>query len=384
VTDTRVRALFVVPGAGRGGAERQLVDLVNGLDDRRFARTFVVLGEALEDTRRLELPADDVITLPRRGRYDLSPLWRLAKLIDDRRIDVVHCTLQFAYLFGYAASRLSKRRPAVVAVLHTTVNVSARQEWQDRLLYRWLLARAASVVFVCRAQRDHWFARSPALERNGVVIYNGVDPDHFTPEASRTQGAELRRQLGIGDGDLVLCCIAGFRPEKGHGDLVTALARLPGRCHLLLAGDGPTRAAVAAQAADAGVAERVHFLGNVDDVRPVLAAADLSVLASTAVETFSMAMLESMAMGVPVIASRIGGLAEAVEPGVTGALFAPGDVDGLVAGVETCAAPDRLPRLGRIARARVLDQFTEAAMVAEYDSLLARAAAGDAPAPGRG
>jgi glycosyltransferase involved in cell wall biosynthesis len=126
-----------------------------------------------------------------------------------------------------------------------------------------------------------------------------------------------------------------------------------------------------------GVARRVAFLGSVADVRPVLAAADASVLASTSVETFSMAMLESMAMERPVIGSDIGGMSEAVVPGETGLLVRPGDVDGLREAVAALVADrEARQRVGRAARAAVLERFGAETMVRRTRALLEAVVAG--------
>ena len=122
-----------------------------------------------------------------------------------------------------------------------------------------------------------------------------------------------------------------------------------------------------------GMSDRVHFLGNLSDVRPVLAVSEFSVISSIAVETFSFAMLESMSMGTPVLSSRIGGAEEAVESGSTGILVAPGSVGELtVAMKELLDDPVRTREFGRKGRKIVEDKFNYDNMVNETSTLLSQ------------
>lgn len=140
----------------------------------------------------------------------------------------------------------------------------------------------------------------------------------------------------------------------------------------LLVGEGDQRAAIERCCiADLGVRDRVRLLGAIDDVRPLLKAADAFVLTSTAVETFSNAALEAMAVGLPVILSRIGGAAEMVEVGRNGFLYAPGDVAELARYIAALAGDEGLTRrMGREAMIHVQARFGFARMADEYRRLM--------------
>jgi len=141
--------------------------------------------------------------------------------------------------------------------------------------------------------------------------------------------------------------------------------------HLLLAGQGPMKDDVEATAGELGLVDRVHFLGNLSDVRPVLAASDFSIISSVAVETFSFAMLESMSMSTPVISSRIGGADEAVLPGRTGILVASGQVDELAGAMAELAADrEATKKLGGNARQLVEEKFDRRDMIAHTAELV--------------
>jgi len=367
----RIRVLFLVPTLRRAGAETQLVDLANRLDPARFDKTLVAFERNIDQLDRVDRAQIAFYNYVRAHKYDFSMVKRIAELIDRSDIDVIHCTIQISLLVGWLATRLAKRRPKLVVAIHTTVNVNRKFELFDQLLYRWLIGSCERVIFVCWAQAEYWGARYPSVREKSVVIYNGVDLSYFDPDMFRARGVELRRTLSIPEQSPVLACVAGFRPEKGHRFLIEAVAALQERPYLVLAGDGPLRLEVERLARQHGIADRVRFLGEVRDVRPLLAAANISVLASTAVETFSIAMLESMAMEVPMVATDIGGLGEALVSGETGELVPPGDAGELARVLKQILAdPGRLKEMGRKCREQVRERFSTDAMARVTENVL--------------
>jgi glycosyltransferase involved in cell wall biosynthesis len=366
----------VVPSLRRAGAETQVIDLVNGLARADGRDHVLCYTPPLDQQNRLNADAVSLTYSPRKGRFDvLSIARRIAAIIDAEAIDIVHCTLQHALMMGFVGRLMARRKPALVAALHTTLNVRAMDDWADRLLYRPMLQRSARVVFVCQAQADYWWARYPELARKSRVIFNGVDTGRFVPAQWREAGEALRESHGIPPKDVLLGCIAGLRPEKGHLLLLRALARVTaagrGAPTLLLAGRGPMQSAIEAEIERLQLGGRVRLLGEIADVRPVLAACNGTVLPSTAVETFSMAMLESMAMGVPVLASDIGGLGEAIDSGVNGRLLPIGDEAAWAAVLAECqGSPDALQSMGEAARRDVSERFSVARMVSDTGQLL--------------
>lgn len=380
------RCLIVVPALIRAGAETQAIDLANGLAERGHAIHLCSFEPQLDQRDRVSDRVRFHHVL-RRSKYDWTLVERLAALIDRERIDVVLGVLQFATLAGWLASRRSQRKPAVVAAVHTTINRGMKEELHDRLLYRRMLRSLPAVVFVCEHQRNHWIRKYPELAPLSRVVHNGVPPERFCRGDFAQAGSELRRRLGIPDDDFVFASIAAFRPEKGHRLLLDAFAEVRDNAWLVLAGEGDLRAGMEAHARDAGVGDRVRFLGSIPDPRPLIAASNATVLASTAVETFSMAMLESMAMGVPMIAPRIGGLPEAIVPEETGLLFPVGDAAALAARMRHLAGePSKAAAMGRRARQKIADRFTFARMVTGTERVLAEAlpTAGQAPTAAAG
>lgn len=364
--------LFIVPSLKRAGAEMQIVKLINGLVGPEYNLHLLVFEKDLNLAQELR-EGIQLHHVVRQGKFCRKLIGRIAALIDSEKIELVHCTLQISLLYGWLGIRKARRQPKLVCAIHTTINVSRKFEWADRLLYRYLLRACDSIVFVCSNQRDYWQKRFPELHVHSTVIYNGVDEKFFDPKGEE-RSHKLTESLSLTETDRVILCVAGFRPEKSHDILIRVFHRLVGNhrdLYLLLAGDGPLRKSIEAQVVQSGLSDRVKFLGVTDEIRGLLALASVSVLASTAVETFSMAMLESMAMETPVVATDIGGASEAIIPGITGHLVPPGDEDALEGALATCLADSQaLLSMGVNARQKVRDEFTQAAMIKNTQLLI--------------
>ena len=160
------------------------------------------------------------------------------------------------------------------------------------------------------------------------VIYNGVNADYF--DRTRTSD-DLRERLGLAD-SFVIGCVGRLDREKNQSALLEVAARLNSetqRCDVLLIGAGPALDQLRQQAIDLGIGDRVHFPGRMKDVRSALKTMDVFVLPSIAVETFSNAALEAMAMSLPVVLSDIAGAPEMVVDGETGFLYEKDDLERL-------------------------------------------------------
>jgi glycosyltransferase involved in cell wall biosynthesis len=376
--------LFVVNSLCIGGAERHTIALA-----QRLAGEFEVVIASLKrlapGTQGVAPgPGLRVVELGVSRRLDLQAARRLAALADDLQPVALACVNTYPLLYGQWARQLSRTRPRLVEVFHTT----ALWTWRDRLrmlAYTPLFRTADDLVFLCEAQRRHWQQRGLGA-RHVHRIYNGVDLQHFDPEAVAAAALAVRRRLGWSADDRVVAVCAVLRPEKAHHLLLQAAAQLAarGQCwKLLLIGDGPMRAQIEAQAAALGLAGHLHITGLQADVRPLLAACDVAALVSVS-ETFSMAALEAMALGKPMLMSDVGGAREQVLHGKTGFVFPPGDAHALAEALAACWDRERVQHMGWSARERVAERFSLEAMVAGYRALFrAPQPAGAAPVAGR-
>lgn len=367
---------FVVSALNTGGAERHAVTVRAHLLALGYPTYLLAIAQA--DRRALfESPgAAGVVELGARRILRNPSAWiRTAQAMRRLDADVVFVVNSPVAIMTAALRRLGLIRGKLVCVFHSTqLQANERASWLGfRLAARWLDA----LVFVSGTQRRSWEARG--LRSRAVVINNGVDLARFSPD--RVDRAAQRRALGFGPEDYVIGINAALRSEKRHGDLIEALAGLRARgvaAKLLLIGDGPERPAIEAQVRRLGLSDAVVFAGDQRDVRPFLAASDVGVLCS-AFETFSLAALETLAMGAPLVTSDVGSMREFVEPGRNGFLVEPGRVDQLVDRLARLADPRLRAQMAGEARGSV-GQFSEGAMVQRFDALVSSLTSPDRPA----
>ncbi|SCZ65906.1 glycosyltransferase [Thiohalomonas denitrificans] len=304
------------------------------------------------------------IPLPCRSRLDLSVLKQLAHLVRDDGVDIVHA-------HGYREDI-----HAALAIVGTPL-VATNHLWKRSnrtlRLYAWLdrqaLRRFDRIVAVSRPILEEM--NTLGLPAHKLVhIANGVDADRFAAPTPEREASRTR--LGLGPESQIIGMVSSLTAEKGHRFALEALARLRerfARTRLVVVGDGPELPALQALAEDLGIADRVHFAGRRDDIPALLPALDLFLLPSLT-EGLPMAMLEAMAAGIPVIASRVGDVGSVIEEGRSGITVPPGDVAALSAAMEALlASPQTLRNTGNAGRARVREGFSSAAMAQSYCEL---------------
>ena len=369
-TATRPDALFVLSTLGVGGSERKIARLANRLREEGVHVTLACLNGpfTLEPTMRRDVP---LRKLDRKGKFSFGALWRLRRLLVEERPATVLAVNLYQALYVALATLILPYRPRTVALVNTS---TFRGHPLFKRLYQWVLKRFDVTVHGSQAQRQFWFRAHCAAWRNYTVVYNGVDSEHFELTSAFEAGKRLRASLGIKPDSLVAGTVSMCRPEKNQQVLLTALHRLRAArvdAHLVIAGDGPLRGELERHARALAISDRVHFIGAVDDVRPVLAALDVFLLPSTAVESFSNAALEAMSMGRPVILSDIGGAREMITDGVEGYVVSPTELAARLPAMIAALYSDRRKRqqMGAAARVRAVNCFSLAAMVAGYRGL---------------
>jgi glycosyltransferase involved in cell wall biosynthesis len=359
-----VRVLFVTGSLVHGGAERHSIALANRLAERGHDCHFVYVKNDPSQLSRLQNAAS-VRCLHAKRYLDWGSVREFADFTARLRPSVVVAANPYALLYA----RLARPRAALAVTFHTTVPRSAK-DWLKLLCYRPLFWSTECAVFVCEMQRRYWRARGLWGRRN-EVIYNGVDAELWQPRESERPA--LRRALGYADDDFVIGMSAVLRPEKNPLQLVDAVALLRRRgirARALFIGDGEMRAALLAHARAAGLADEVLITGLQEDVRPLVSICDAMTVCSTAIETFSIAALESLALARPVVHADIGGGAELVQHGASGFVFPVGDTAALAERLASLADPRARARMGRSARAAVETRFTERVMVDRYEQVL--------------
>ncbi|RKN38039.1 glycosyltransferase [Streptomyces hoynatensis] len=290
------RGLHIITGLGVGGAERQLPALLRRLPLACDVVTLTNPGAVARDLRAQGVRVTD---LGMAGSRDLSVLPRLAGLIRAGGYDLVHTHLYRACVYGRIAARLAGVR-AVVATEHSlgARRIEGRPLTQaTRALYLATERLGAATVAVSATVAERLITWGVPAGRIHVVP-NGIEPAafRFDPQARRA----VRDRLGLPPGAFVVGGVGRLVPGKGFDALVRAVGTLPEGVRLVLAGEGPQRAALTRLAARLGAADRVVLTGEWPDVPGLLAAFDLFVSPSTE-ETFGLAVLEALAAGLPVL-----------------------------------------------------------------------------------
>ena len=380
-----VQVHFLVNSLCVGGAEKHVVSLVNGMDTRRhrLALTALKREEGLLPQIDQGQLADGLACLEVAHGMSWRAVRALAQQLDLQRTDVLVCTNMYALVYGWLARALCGRAQQVrlVEVFHSTLPAS-RKDARDMVLYRHVVRRADLLVFVCQAQADHWRVHDLRARQN-VVIHNGIDLARFTDQWSEQDKRELRERHGFGPQDLVVGLCGVMRPEKAHGDFLQALAQLARRgqrvCGWLI-GDGPLRAVIERDIDALGLRDRVRVTGFVQDVRPLVAACDGMALTSST-ETFSLAALEAMAMGKPMLMTDVGGAREQVRHGHSGLLVPVGDVTAMADGLAQWLDPACRLAMGGQAQRDVRSSFDIASMVRGFEHQFQALVAGSAAQP---
>jgi glycosyltransferase involved in cell wall biosynthesis len=290
------RALHIITGLGVGGAERQLRALLRRLP---LACDVVTLTNPGPVAREMRADGVPVTHLGMAGNRDLAALPRLARLIRHGRYDVVHTHLYRACVYGRVAARLAGVR-AVVATEHSlgAHRIEGRPLTRGtRALYLATERLGAATVAVSATVAGRLRAWGVPPGRIHLVP-NGIEPGRFAFDAAARQ--RVRARLGLPADAVLVAGVGRLVPGKGFDVLLRAVATLPGHVWLVLAGDGPERAALRRLAVALGADRRVVLAGEYADVAGVLSAADLFVSPSTE-ETFGLAVLEALAAGLPVL-----------------------------------------------------------------------------------
>ncbi|MBU0996193.1 MAG: glycosyltransferase family 4 protein [Proteobacteria bacterium] len=366
--------LFIIPTLCRAGAEMQVTDLLCGIDRATFNVFLITFGSDLSLLERIKEFSLKHENYKRKSKVDFSMAFKISKFIDNNEIDVIHSSLQIALLFAWLGRMFSKRQPPIINVLHKTANRNLKEFYLEKLVYQWPMRACKKIICVCKSQENFWCSQFPFMKSKTDVIYNGVNTTSFDSRKFDNDGRELRLHMDVPKDSQIISCIAGFRIEKNHGVLIEAFERLcsiNNNVFLVLAGDGPERQRIEAIVKQKNLKEKICFLGRIDDVRSLLAASSLSVLASNAIETFSIAMLESMAMKCPVITTDIGGHKEAVIPGVTGEVVPINDIDALTEALKKCLNDiTALNKMGERARNKVVEMFSLSLMLEKTEEAL--------------
>jgi glycosyltransferase involved in cell wall biosynthesis len=360
-----LRVMFVITSMPVGGAETLLVNLVRKMDRNHFApelcclKQFGPLGEVLAT----EIPAFTGLLA---HKYDVAVLPRLTQLMRVRRIDaVVTVGTGGDKMFWGRLAAWRAKVPVILSALHST-GLPDHVERMNRLL-----TPLTDGFIGCAVPHGKYLAEKEGCPASRVfVIPNGVDVQRFRPLPANDA---LRASLGIEPGAPTAAIVAALRPEKNHElflEVAAQVHRKMPEARFLVIGDGPRRGELETLARKLCVDSAVRFLGTRSDIPELLALSDVLMLTSH-MEANPVSILEAMACGKPVVATRVGSIPETVAEGANGFLVLAGDAVGMATQVGHLLADRALAgQMGAKGRALVVDQWSLERMVAGYQDLI--------------
>ncbi len=387
-----VTVMHVITRLDRGGSAQNTLLTALGQDRARYVPV-VVAGlagqwdqqggnQATEDNRRrLEAAGIRCLILPTltrevNPRKDVTTLRRLYRLFRDERPGLVHTHTSKAGALGRVAAWLA----GVKTVVHTPHghvyygHFDPVESWVFYCVERALASRTTHMIALTEAERDEHLQRGVGRSDRFAVIPSGIDLERFRLVAERRDrhGRTAIPGLSLPSDAVVVGSVGWLTDVKGHGTLIEAVAKLAPThlsVHLVIVGSGDRLSDYRARAARLGIADRVHFLGERRDVPDCLAGMDIFVLPSLN-EGMGRALIEAMAAGLPVVASRVGGVPAVLEDGRSGRLVPPGDADALAAAIGALLAkPEDAMALARAGSARIGERFGAGAMVRAIESV---------------
>jgi glycosyltransferase involved in cell wall biosynthesis len=369
------RIALVASTFGVGGAEIVTGNVLRRLPRDRYEVRLYFLHEAGSVGRDLLAGGFEGTERLCAHRRDVRGAVQLAQRLKEFRPGLVWCLDHIDAMWLGRAAALAAHVPVTVIASHSTGLVGANGRtrpsfgWRERVLVEFVTRLVAVSKTHARYLAEVTGLAAPRI----TVIENGIELSRW-PAVTETARRDARKDLGIGANAHVVTMVAALRPEKAHEVLLEAVAMLAAKgrpLHVLFAGDGPRRDALRQRAQALGIEDRVDFRGIVGDVAQLLHASDVVVLPShDVVETLPLSLLEAMACGIPVIASRVGSVPEVVSDGETGLLIEPGSTVQLGAAIAaTLEAPEAAKKRAELARRRVETYYSVDRTVSGYRQL---------------
>ncbi len=350
------RILHVIPTLDPGWSQQQLMLLGPGLAHDGYQMLVVALRGSAEPANGLS-PEVEIRTLAAHDRFDTQAMRRWIELVRGFGPDIIHAWTAEAYRWAWLASRLV-RGPRLVVTLPDDCR---GEPWRWRVADPWLMTSAARVIVNCEGVRD-LVANGPSMAPRTTVIASGVEP----PDVGGSR-AELLDMLGL-PGDALLIGAAGqLRADRRLKDLIWAtdmLKFIRSDIHLLIVGDGSHRWRLERFTSQVRIEDKVHFLGRRSDWSRWLGSLDVFWSARESAGQ-PLALMEAMACGLPVVATRVPGSEELIKDGQDGFLVSVGDRLAIARATQKLLEnPTLRTQMSQAGRRKISEQFPAAAMIA--------------------
>lgn len=379
----RIRVGQLIHTMAYGGIETALLNWIRTMDRRRFDVTLICFDNpGATQAPFVEAAARDGITVEMVGWSRRKPIFRaareLAAIVRRHGLDVIHSHNTYANLVNLAAARISRHR--TVNTLYVWSDglgfVRSALQWADRLS----MPLFDQVTAHCQETFEATIKLGMKAERLSLLVCGFEANVANLGEGERSQ---RRAELGASQEDLVLINVARFWPEKAHDVLLDGFAKVAARipsARLWITGVGPEEEKIRRHCTALGLDSRVSFLGFRTDLAELLAQADIQVHPSD-VEGVPLAICAGLAAGLPIVATKVGGLPEVIRNGVSGILVPPRDPDAFAEAVIRLAGDEtERRRLGAAGQRFIDEEYSLKAATRRvervYEEVLARSAAG--------
>ena len=355
--------LYLSTSSGPGGAERVISNLSASLDPARY-RAILCLFRPGWIQEHTENRGVRTYVIPTQGMFDWRWVLRVKRLLKDEHVDLIHAHEFDANVQGTFVAALSG--VPLVATVH-----GKNYFWEKlrrRLAYQWV-SRNATMVAVSENLKQFIVEKVGVDSGHVKVVYNGVD---LLPHCGPDDIDQCRKELDLPTGDQIVGVVGNLYPVKGHQYLIAAIPAVLAKCPnttFIFAGRGQLEGELKEQVHQLGVAPKVRFLGLRQDIPRILAVLHAFVLPSLS-EGLSLAILEAMVAGKPVIATDVGGNPELVEDSETGYLVPSQNSQALADRlISLLMNRDRALQFGKVGQLRAQGQFSLRTMVREYQAI---------------
>lgn len=369
--DGRHTVMIMVNQLGAGGAEQQIATLVKGIDKQQFRVLVLTLyPRGATEAVVKQVPGVELICLNRKGKYDISPAFKVWRILRGQKVDIIQPFLSPATLFGLLPALLAGTPVRVVTERcgvrnNTHFGFRALQKIED------VFGHSAQVAVANSEAGRRFLIERGYVQVKTRVIYNGLNFARLRIDPIKAEG--IRAETGIKPGDPVVGINAwlwvGKDPETFLRSAHLIHQKRP-EVQFALLGDGPLRSHLEDLAKELDISKQVFFFGAQKEVGTYLSLFDILVSSSIDHEGCSNSILEAQALGKPVVATDIGGNRELVESGKNGFLITPRDPLAMAKAVfDLLENPDLAFRMGKNGQNMVLDRFQSERMVTDYQDL---------------
>jgi glycosyltransferase involved in cell wall biosynthesis len=373
----KTRTLFVVDNLQFGGGERVFSQIINGLNPDKYKIFLASLPngafyEAITNRHVKFLPLDFS------KRFNPSLFFQLKKIIRTNKIQIVHGQGTRAEFYARIANKIAgtSKYVSTIAMPVEGFDIERARKWFYRF-FDWISEKFVDRFIVVSDSLKNKMIIDRGINPEKVVrIYNGIEPDQYSPKNSEKSRPEVRNKFNINDTSLVIGAIGRLVWQKGFEYLIQAIPdviKVYPKVKFLIVGDGPLKAKLEALSMELGVKDKIIFTGFRTDIKEILSALDILVIPSLK-EGFPLITLEGMAMAKPIVATRIHGIEEQIANSETGLLVPSQDADALAKTINLLINDrDLALRLGINSRQRAEEEFSVEKMVEEtvkiYQSL---------------